>query len=320
MQVPVIVGVDVARAELVVAREESASAVQHIGNDADSIHDWLQTLAPRTIVAMESSGRYHRLLAELAHAAGMCVYVLNALDVHLYGRAIRARAKTDRLDAGVIVRYVRENRDDLHPWEPPRGVSQTLRQLLDQRVALTQHRVAMRQGLGKLPAGKEAAHILELAYAQAFELIDGQLQSLVQAEPELDAGVQRLETITGFGMQASVRLAALFTNIKFANANAVVAYSGLDPRPNDSGDHHGRRRLTKRGPAALRRQLYLAAFAACHSKVFGPIYRHLRQRGFASTQALVILARKLLRLAWAIWKSGQPFDPSKVRLPACAET
>jgi len=320
MQAPVILGIDVARGELVVAREGSTGAVQHVRNDADSIRRWLETLAPGSVVAMESSGRYHRLLADLAHAKGMCVYVLNAHDVHQYARVGTPRAKTDRLDAIVIAHYVREHRTSLRRWQPPAGVSEALRRLLDQRAMLTRQLVAVRQSLGRSADAGEVARTLERAYTQAFELIDQQLRTLVRSEPALQAGVQRLETITGFGMQAAVRLAALFTRIDFTNANAVVAYSGLDPHPNDSGDHHGRRRLTKRGPPALRRQLYLVAFAACHSKVFGPAYRGLRERGFASTEALVILARKLLRLAWAIWKSGKPFDPSRVRLPACVET
>ena len=37
---------------------------------------------------------------------------------------------------------------------------------------------------------------------------------------------------------------------------ALVAYSGLDPRPHDSGSKRGRRALTKRGPAALRKLLW----------------------------------------------------------------
>jgi len=34
---------------------------------------------------MESTGRYHQLLAQMAIHAGMHVYVLNARDVHEHG-------------------------------------------------------------------------------------------------------------------------------------------------------------------------------------------------------------------------------------------
>lgn len=91
-----------------------------------------------------------------------------------------------------------------------------------------------------------------------------------------------------------------------------MAFTGLDPRACDSGEHRGKRRLSKRGPAWLRRQAYLAAFAASHSKLLKPLYESIKAKGFAPTQALVILARKLLRVAWAVWKSGMPFDPARL--------
>jgi transposase len=92
----------------------------------------------------------------------------------------------------------------------------------------------------------------------------------------------------------------------------VVAFAGLDPRVCDSGEHRGKRRLSKRGPAWLRRQLYLNALGASHSKALRPLYESIKSKGFAPTQALIILARKLLRVAYAVWKSGQAFDPARL--------
>ena len=305
-----IAGVDVAKTELVISTDEHAAHAQKIPNESDAIAAWLQTLPARCIVAMESSGPYHQLLARLAHAAGMRVYVLNARDVHMYAKAISARAKTDRLDAGVIVRYVREHREHLRMWQPAGEVAERLQRLLDRCGKLRQQQGRARQCLRDVadlqPVGKK----LEEAFKEALEQIDELLVQLAAREPELERGAKRLQGITGVGVQTGLRLASLFTRIPFENVDAVVAYSGLDPRPNDSGTKHGRRRLSKRGPAPLRWQIYMAAFAASHSKLFKPYYQHLREK-FSTTEAIVILARKLLRIAWSVWKSGKEFDPTK---------
>ena len=58
--------------------------------------------------------------------------------------------------------------------------------------------------------------------------------------------------------------------------------------------------------------MYLAAMSACHTKTFAGTYQRLRERGLKTTEALVILARKLLRIAFAVWRSGKPFDPLRV--------
>lgn len=307
-----IVGVDVSEAELVSVVHGEIGSGTVIANDAGAIQSWLRTLAPGSVVAMEATGRYHRVLAELAHAAGMTVFVLNARDVYYYAKALGARGKTDRLDAAVIARYAAEHRAQLQVWRPAAGVEQQLQDLLNRRWMLTRQLVTLKQSLRDVPTLREVGQRLEREYERAFEEIDRQLETLVKSQDTLSQGVARLRSITGFGAQASIRLGATFSRLAFDNADAVVAYSGLDPRPCDSGTKKGKRRLSKRGSGDLRRQLYLAAFAASRSKVFGAEYQRLRAKGFATTQALVILARRLLRIAWGVWRTGVPFDPTKV--------
>lgn len=307
-----IAGVDVAKAELVICTNPDSTAVQTIANTKAAITQWLRTLDPSTVVAMESSGIHHQRLAQLAHAAGLRVHVLNAQDVHMYAKAVSARGKTDRLDAVVIARYVREHGRHLKAWQPCNATALALQQLLDRRAKLVKQRVLLRQSFKPIAELKQALATLEQAYQQALGQIDELLQQRLAQEPRLQSAAQRLLSITGFGQQAAVRLTALFSHIPFANADAVVAYSGLDPRANDSGTRHGRRRISKRGPAALRQQMYLAGFAASHSHAFKGVYARLRQR-MSATQAFVALGRKLLRIAWGVWKSGQDFDIAKVK-------
>ena len=316
-----VVGVDVAKSELVTCVHARPESVRTLGNEALSIDSWLRTLPKGSCIAMESTGRLHRLLAELAHAAGMQVYVLNARDVYHYAKALSSRAKTDRLDAAVIARYVAEHRSTLRVWQPVRALEQTLVELLRRRQRLTDQRVAMRLSVQDMPTLQCVKVDLAEAFERALAEIDRQLQALVLSDPKLAQGVERLRTITGFGAQASIRLGVLFSSVAFRNADAIVAYSGLDPMARDSGTRRGARHLSKRGPGEIRRLLYLSAFAAGRSIALRQHYAEIKARGFASTQALVILARKLLRVAWAIWNSGKSFDPSLVgAVSACAKT
>lgn len=313
MQLPVIVGVDVAKSSLVSVFHGQSGAACPLANGSSAIAAWLAELPPGSLVAMEATGMHHRLLAQMAHAAGMRVYVLNARDVYFYARALSGRAKTDRLDAAVIARYAAEHHGQLHAWQPASGVEQQLHELLQRRACITRLRVSLRQTLANVPALDAARCQLDDGFEHFFEQLDAQLQALVASDAQLGRGIARLRTITGFGPQASIGLGALLERIEFANADALVAYSGLDPRPCDSGQHRGQRRLSKRGPAWLRRQMYLVAFAASHSKALKPLYESIKARGFAPTQALVILARKLLRVAFAVWKGQGTFDASRLQ-------
>ena len=313
---PGVFGVDVAKAEVVAAEVDVRTPRKTVCNERKALKAWLRTLPPGSIVAMESTGSHHRLLAELAHAAGMRVFVLNARDVYFYARALGMRSKSDRVDAAVIARYAAEHRAKLHAWQPPAPVYEHALQLLRRRARVIVAQERLHQSLAEVPTLQVAKRQLDKAFARFLAKVDAQLDALVQGEPQFEQRVARLRTIAGIGPQSSVMLGALFAAHEFGNAEAVVAYSGMDPRAHDSGAKRGRRRLSKRGPGWLRRQLWLAAFGASHSKALGPLYRAIKAKGFEPTQALVILARKLLRVAWAMWNSGKPFEPTRVGQPA----
>lgn len=312
MQVnPLIVGADVAKAELVVGCA-GHNEVRHIANRAQEIDTWLGELPAGSIVAMESTGVYHRLLAARAHAAGMRVYVLNARDVHFYAKAMGTRGKTDRVDAGVIARYVAEHHAQLRPWRPTEPAHGRIEELVRRRGVLVTKRDAIRQALRGCADLAPSLALLERTFDELLGALDAKVQNLIDADAALLTGQQRVASVIGFGPQGSSMLAVLLTRLDFANADALVAYSGLDPRPNDSGNKRGKRRITKRGPAYLRRQVYMAGFSASHSKALKPMYQTLRAKGFATTEAFMILGRKLLRAAYAVWKTGEPFDASKL--------
>ncbi|MFO0323371.1 MAG: transposase, partial [Burkholderiales bacterium] len=97
------------------------------------------------------------------------------------------------------------------------------------------------------------------------------------------------------------------------SADAFVAFTGLDPRPDESGRYRGKRRLSKRGPSELRRLLYVAAMSARKTKTWKPIYEHYRAKGLSSTASLVVIARRLARVAWSMYTNNTPFDPTRIK-------
>ena len=253
MQEPALyIGVDVSKAELVIAMGPDRKPCS-IANEEVAIRRWLGGLPAHAQIAMESTGRYHGLLAQLASQGGFKVYVLNARDVFFYARALGTRAKTDGVDAAVIARYLAEHHAQLHPWVAASPLHQQLQDLLTRRAQVVMHRSALRQVFtGVDPPGVQLATLQE-AFDALLKSMDDQVQSLIASDEQMAQRCERLRTITGIGAQTSALLATLLSRIEFANADALVAYSGLDPRPNDSGTKHGRRRLSKKGPPLLRR-------------------------------------------------------------------
>jgi transposase len=266
-------------------------------------------------VALESTGRYSRLACQLAHEAGLSVYLLNALDVHHYAKAMGQRGKTDRLDAQLIAQYLLHQQSQLRPWQPTPIALEQLRSLTRCRSQIVKASVKLKMTLQDTPVLSKQAAAIAKQFEQTIKSIDAQLKAMLNEDVALSQGAARLRSIQGVGPLGATLLATLLARIPFQSADALVAYTGLDPRPADSGKKQGVRRLSKRGDPQIRQQMFLCAMSASRCSGFKAQYEALKLRGLPTTAAYVVVARKLLRIAFALWHSDQLFDPAKLLKP-----
>jgi transposase len=145
-----------------------------------------------------------------------------------------------------------------------------------------------------------------------MDYIDTQVQQLIADHTTVDKDYKLMRTINSVGPQGAALLACQLSSFSFTNSDALIGFSGVDLRPQDSGKKQGKRRLSKRGDAMIRRQMRLCAISASRSSTFKPQYQAMQAREILKVAALVIVARKLLRVAFAVWKSCNPFDESVV--------
>lgn len=308
-QVTDFVGVDVASAHLDVVVHGQTN-VRRYANTHEGISQLLRSLRRGCVLALESTGRYHTALAQAAHAAGLHVYVLNPLDARRYAQSVGQRGKTDRIDALVLARYVWREHEQLRQWQPPTASQAQLRELIAHRATLVRQRSALAQSGShhKMLASLDAPVLKALQ--QAIEHIDAQLEMAIQADPSSRQAFGHITSVPGLGLVCGSLLVMLFGRMQECSADAVIAFTGLDPRPNDSGKKTGQRRLSKRGWPEIRRLLYAAAMSAARTKTWNCFYLAQRAKGLSTTAALIVLARKLLRVAFSLFKQQSDFDSS----------
>jgi transposase len=301
LQSPTFIGVDVAKDEVVAAAYGQATS-RPLRNQAVALKAWLKTLAPETRIGLESTGGYHELLATLAHQAGFTVYLLNPKDVRHYANALGKRAKTDHVDALLLARFIAHEHMGLHPWQPPTSAQRLLDTLLKRRAALVKAQGMMRQTLEHLSTLKAEAKAAQASLAALVKAIDREIEQALAAQPSIKEKARCVQSIPGIGLLSGAALVNLFSRLPEARADAIVAFAGLDPRPPDSGKKRGTRRLSKRGPGELRRLLFNAAMSAAKTKVWKALYERERTKGLPSTAALICIARRLLRIAFALFR------------------
>jgi transposase len=184
--------------------------------------------------------------------------------------------------------------------------------LIKRRAKLSSLRQALGMSLKGVDGFTAELKALRKRFDQIIARIDQRVKELVEANPDRKEHVTHLRTITGVGPVVSAALVNSLERVPLKNADAFVAFTGLDPRPDDSGQHQGKRRLSKRGPSELRRLLYVAALSAIKTKTWRPIYEHYREKGLSSTAVLVILARRIARTAWSMYTYKTEFDPGRL--------
>jgi transposase len=311
LSISTFIGVDVSKAALVTCAHDSGVHCT-LANQRSAIAAWLKSLPAGSAIGVEATSTYHELLADLAHRHGLLVYVLNPKDVHGYAKSVGVRAKTDRTDAALIARYRQREHSALHPYCPPGREQRQLLQLLTRRAKLSRSRAGVQQSMrGVAGLSRSLDQLLE-RFDALIALIDARIQRLIKACPKREAANARLRSIKGVGPVIAPALLCALQRLTFHNADAFVAYTGFDPRPDDSGTRKGRRRLSKHGPSELRRLLYLAAMAAAHTAAWKPIYQRQLDKRLARTQALVIIARKIARTAWSIYTHNTTFNPLRL--------
>lgn len=307
----VFFGVDVASSHLDIC-SYGASAAKRIANTPAAISAWLASLPTGSVIAMESTGSYHRALATGAYSAGFAVHLLNPRDVRSYARGLGARGKTDRLDAQVIARYAAHEHGQLRLWQPQSAQQQALDDLLRRRAVLIKCQQQLRMSAQGCPAALALLKPLMHQLGCTLKEFDAQIAAAIQT---VDASQQDFECITsvpGIGLLSGAALLGVFRRLATASADAVIAFLGLDPRPMDSGHKVGVRRLSKRGPAEWRRLLFNAAMSGAATKAWKGCYEHERAKGLSRTAALNVLARKMVRVAFSLFKHHKRFDHALV--------
>jgi len=162
-------------------------------------------------------------------------------------------------------------------------------------------------------------HLALAEYRHLVELLD-HAEHRLDALAKQDQGVQFLESTPGVGPRTAEAIVAhLHQPERFPSGKQVSAYVGLAPKQFQSGETDRRGRITRRGPALLRKLLVECAWVMLRYNAWArAVSLRLTHGGKArKQQAIVALARKLLVRCWAMLRDQQPWR-DKTPTPAVA--
>lgn len=299
----ITLGCDVSKDELVIHCWESGETIT-LENHAQAIATWLKSLTGPARIAIEPTSNYHVQLVEQAYAQGLAVYLVNPRQLTHYRESVNLRHKSDPDDAWLLARFLYKEADNLRPFAPRSRAAQALWTLIKRRAVVIETQKQLQQSL-------QDTHIAHQAVLTEFNTlihrIEQRIKTLIRQLGWLD-DYRRCLSIPGIGPLNAAALVCVYHRAAFANADAFIAFLGLDIRRRDSGRFKGKRKLTKRGESELRRLLWCAAQPARSYQPFDQYYQAQIDKGHAKIAAKVALARKLARIAFALIHNKQSFQ------------
>ena len=292
MKNPSFIAVDIGKDSLHVRTSGQAF---EITNDPVGLRRLIASLRNETdpLVVCEATGGYERPLLEALAKAKIAYRLINPARIRAFAVSEGIKAKTDPIDARVILRFAQEKK--LTRTLPVSPAQQLLADLLDRRSHLTEQIAREKNRLQK--ASKATATFIRrmIAFAQRqLETLDRTIRLHLGKQPRLSAHAHQLMSVQGVGEVTAWTILAYLPEITTLGRNQLVALAGLAPFNHDSCKTSRKRHIIG-GRAKVRRCLYMAAHtAATHNPVIKPYVQGLLDRGKPYKCAIVAAMRKLL--------------------------
>ena len=283
-------------------------------NNPKGFKSFMKVLEMDSLVVMEATGYYHYRLAQFLNHNGFTVSVVNPLSVKRFIQMKLSKVKTDKSDAKAICEYAQVNPVPIYSsLDDTQAECLQLFRLLD--IYLKQRSAIKNKLHGETVLGVPSKTVYRSLkqslkhFNKHIEALEQRLLELVKKEQQQQ--LTNLKSIPGLGTKTALFLIVITDGFsKFEKASQLCSYVGITPTIRISGSSvRGKSRISKVGNRKLRNLLFLCSFSACkHNKACRELYNRLLTRGKTKKQALIAVANKLLKQAFAIATSGIPYN------------
>lgn len=304
----IVCGVDVSKATLDFAIG-GESAARRVDYDEAGLATLIDACveADVTLVVLEATGGLERRLVRELVAAGLSFHVANPRQVRDLARALGRLAKTDAIDAGVLVDYGVKLRPT--PHELPDENRQKLRAMAARHQQLADMRTAELNRRSSCEDEQIVAWIDQhlTAIDRQIEQVAEAMDAVIEADEVMRQDAAVLESTPGLGRLTARRLVAELPELGQRTPRQIAKLVGLAPINRDSGTLRGHR-TTGGGRRAVRKLLYMPTLVAVrHNPMLRAIYRRMVDAGKPKMVALVACMRKLLIYLNAMIRENIPW-------------
>lgn len=325
-----VLGVDVAQKELVVTLGKmyedfsiSLYAYKVFKNSQSgfiALINWIKRLlkeeASQVHYIMEATGVYHQKFAYYLTDIQAKVSVVLPNKISNYMRTLDVKTITDKTCSEAIARFGLERKLDY--WKKPKDVYRELQQLTRERDQIVNERVVVKNQLHAeqseaMPNTRSLERLesrIKFLSSQEKEIkID--ISEIIKTDIELKSEIERMTSVPGIGELTAVIILAETNGFELIrNKKQLVSYAGLDVKEKQSGTSvKSKPRISKKGNRSIRKAMHFPALVAVKwDDNYRDTYARLVSKHGIKMKALVSVQRKLLEMAYIVYKNKKIYD------------
>jgi len=293
----IVCGIDVASQELV-CRISLDSKIRRHENSKRGIERLIKELKRYgvTFVVLEHTGRHERALLERLWSLEILVHCAHPKAVHNFGKALRANAKSDPIDAGILMEYGLKM--ELAPTPRPAQEILDLQEFATRRDDLNETLVQEKNRLKtpQLPTWKQRSIKNHVKYLEReLKALEVTMRKLVETHEFLNQPVKCLSQEHGVGFLTAATLYAHVPELGTVNRQRIAALVGVAPFIRQSGKFQGQAKIYG-GRTAARCALYMPALTIIRKKghPLREFYLRMKKIKKPTNEILTAIMRKLL--------------------------
>jgi transposase len=304
-QPPLFVGIDVAKDKLDLARSDSGEILTCPNTKAGicRIVESLRSPVPTRIV-LEATGGFEQPLLDALLDANLPVARVNPGKVRHLAKGLGILAKTDAIDAMLLVEFARLAEPRLAQKRSEKQAE--LDALVTCRRQLVSHKTDQSNQLQATasPFAKKALRSVLVAVEKQIARLDRQIALIIDSDDDMKHKDRILQSAPGVGPVLSSAIISQLPEAGAANRHEVAALVGVAPFNHDSGRLKGKRAI-RGGRSDLRSVLYMAAtIAKMHNPLIVNFAANLEKLGKLPKVITVACMRKLITLLNAMLRDN----------------
>lgn len=270
-----------------------------------------------TLVVIENTGIYHRMIWEYCNNKGLSLHIGNAARIK-WSLGI-VRGKDDVTDSQRLCDYCYRHADELKATPVLDPVILPLKDLMTARTRLLAQINSTRTYLKELKHSnsKEVQAIMEQVHKSALSgmkksllQIEEQIKKLVEQNEAIKNNYDLLLSVPGIGHITAIYIICCTANFAGSiTGKQLACYAGVVPFENKSGSSiKGKTKVHKMANKELKTLLHMCARSAVYHKAeFGQYYKRKEQEGKHHLEILNAVKNKILLRAVAVIKNQRKY-------------